>query len=199
MSTRAVIARPVGDGWEGNYNHSDGYPTGLGCYIFRIIHYRYKGDAAAFLKFAIDEHPGGWSHIYPAEVHRKGGYHPTKQAPQCYCHGYYARFGERTGKVTWMDETDCEWAYILDAESGIMTILALGATKAMFQVSLNDTEPNWVEIECGPNLERCHHYRCVHGAKGCKPECPHCHGSGVSGFLLQGSWVDSHFPPIERR
>ncbi|MDO8490840.1 MAG: hypothetical protein Q7T04_02350 [Dehalococcoidia bacterium] len=52
MSTRAVIARPVGDGWEGVYHHSDGYPTGLGSYIFRIIHYRYKGDAAAFLKFA---------------------------------------------------------------------------------------------------------------------------------------------------
>ncbi len=197
MSTRAAIARPVGDGWEGVYHHSDGYPSGLGCYIFRIIHCQYKGDVAAFLKLAIDEHPAGWFHIFPDVIVKEGGgFDIQNRAPQCYCHGYFGRGGKRNGMVTWLDDTDCEWAYVLDSGSGIMTTLDLRAPKAMFQVSLNAPEPNWYEIECGPNLERCHHYRCVHGAPGCTPDCPHCHGTGISSLELRRSWVDGHFPPI---
>ena len=30
MSTRGVIARPKGDGWEGTFHGSDAYPSGLG-------------------------------------------------------------------------------------------------------------------------------------------------------------------------
>ena len=149
MSTRSCIARKGGEGWRGVYHHSDGYPSGLGSYIFDHIR-RNGGDIDAFLHWAIDEHDGGWSHIFPASVLRKKGkgtyYDDTSPQPQCYCHGYFARRdgirpGMGRGIITGCECGDkryltskskeapscnplmIEWVYILDTESRTMTIL----------------------------------------------------------------------------
>lgn len=79
MSTRGCIARATDTGWRGRYQHFDSYPEGLGEEIWRVLHARFGGDAEAFLRYAVDQHPGGWS-SFPK---------------QCYCHdpAFVARDG----------------------------------------------------------------------------------------------------------
>lgn len=105
MSTRGCIARPLGDsGFTGRYNHFDSYPSGLGRDIWHVLHGRFAGDATVFAKFAIDEHPGGWSSF------------PDK----CYCHWQGREEGEQT--ITYIagrpeksriDPLFIEWVYII--------------------------------------------------------------------------------------
>lgn len=63
MSTCAIIAAPdPNTGWAGVYHHWDGYPTGLGVYLQRILeelHY----DVGEFRRLLIDAHPAGYSSI----------------------------------------------------------------------------------------------------------------------------------------
>jgi len=77
MSTRAVIARQTNDGWEGVYQHSDGYHTGLGRELWLALHHEHGGNVLAFVHAVIDSHPGGWSHLGPA-IQRNCGM-PTKR------------------------------------------------------------------------------------------------------------------------
>lgn len=198
MSTRSVIARRMGDGWEGVYHHSDGYPTGLGCYLFRLIRHEYDGDAEAFLRWAIDEHDSGWSHIFPAQVYGAEGHSSDSEAPQCYCHGYFAERdgvspGDRGGWQTSEEHGfDVEWAYVLDPHTRKMAVLKhdmpacpdykeLSSTISSTRkeepcirlagvVDLREPEPDWLELEGGQHLE-----------------------NGLA------SWVDRYYPPITER
>ena len=105
MSTRAVIARQTNDGWEGVYQHSDGYPTGLGRELWSALHQEHGGNVLAFLHAVIDSHPGGWSHFEPAipaellDAYKQSGFSPKFFAVhairECYCHS--PRFVERDG------------------------------------------------------------------------------------------------------
>lgn len=137
MSTRAVIARQTKDGWEGVYQHSDGYPTGLGRELWQAVH-EYD-SLEGFLDDVIDAHPGGWSHFacsVPRELwdeYANSGYsaeffaHHAVQ--ECYCHSsYFAerdgscapdsphyRAGAPSGRITYDPAADgagdLEWAY----------------------------------------------------------------------------------------
>lgn len=103
MSTRAVIARQRNDGWEGVYQHSDGYPTGLGRELWRT--FRTSDSLDSFLVGVIDTHPGGWSHFIPSvprelwDDYAASGYSAEFFARhavrECYCHSPY--FGHRDG------------------------------------------------------------------------------------------------------
>ncbi len=65
MSTRAAIARLIAaepPRREGVYHHWDGYPSFLGRWLFLTIRQTFRGDAEAFLQFALS-HQAGWSHI----------------------------------------------------------------------------------------------------------------------------------------
>jgi hypothetical protein len=137
MSTRAVIAKQTPYGWEGIYNHSDGYPTGLGRELWRTV--RTVDSLERFLEDVIDAHPGGWSHFIPSiprdllDDYAASGYSAEFFARhvvrECYCHT--ARYVERdgscatdsphyrpgapSGRITY-DPTadgagDLEWAY----------------------------------------------------------------------------------------
>ena len=193
MSTRSVIAQRAGDGWEGVYHHSDGYPTGLGCYLFRLIRHQYKGDVHTFLNWVLS-HDGGWSSIYSGP-----------EGPTCYCHGYFAERdriepGQKAGWHTSEEHGfDIEWVYAFDPNSHKMAVLkhdlfacsdykslpsarttdkATGpCMKLAGVVDLNGPEPDWGAIECGPDLERCLH---------------------VEGYTHEdrGTWVDRYLPPI---
>jgi hypothetical protein len=44
MSTRGAIAVRKGKGWQGVYNHSDSYPTGLGPDVWQVIQESLKGQ-----------------------------------------------------------------------------------------------------------------------------------------------------------
>ena len=131
MSTRAVIARQTSDGWEGVYNHSDGYPTALGQELWLSIHA--YDILECFLREVIDAHPGGWSHFVPAiprdlwEEYAASGYSPDFFARhavrECYCHTrrLIARADSPdharapSGRITYDPSADgagdLEWAY----------------------------------------------------------------------------------------
>ncbi len=228
MSTRSVIAKRMGDGWEGVHHHTDGYPTGLGSYLFRLLRRQYGGDVQKVLDYVLS-HDGGWSHLYPAQLLETKGY-STETVPQCYCHGYFARRdktepGDKSGWQTsehhgW----DIEWVYVLDPSTRRMAVLKHtmracpdykseswategkeGPCMALAGiVELYSPEPDWTPIECGPDLEWCSHYRCVHGAHGCEPDCPYCKGTGrpneppgtVFLYNAKPSWVDEYLPRV---
>ena len=76
MSTRGVIAYSIGESWEGVYNHSDSYPTGLGISVQQWL--IDTPDFEEFKKF-IQAHLGGFS-SFPET---------------CYCHDEY--FAARDG------------------------------------------------------------------------------------------------------
>ena len=145
MSTRSCIARSEGSGWRGVYHYSDGYPSGLGCYIFRSIRRDWGGDAGAFLNYALS-HDGGWSHIFPSDVVEEGESFRDARMPQCYCHGYFAQRdkikpGDGHGVITgcqchekpyisgdYDDMPSCdplfiEWVYVIDPDSRTMMVL----------------------------------------------------------------------------
>jgi hypothetical protein len=105
MSTRAVIARQTRDGWEGVYQHSDGYPTGLGKELWHCLRDEYLGDLIRFVEEIIEAHPGGWSHFCKAiprdlwpEYERSGAskdFFEQHARRECYCHSPY--FAQRDG------------------------------------------------------------------------------------------------------
>jgi hypothetical protein len=124
MSTRAVIARQTNDGWEGVYQHSDGYPTGLGRELWSALHHEHGGNILAFLYAVIDSHPGGWSHFIPAvpteewDAYKDSGFSEKffdrHALRECYCHT--SRFSARDGSCA-PDSRD----YRADAPSGRIT------------------------------------------------------------------------------
>jgi len=67
MSTRSIIAKPEGDGWEGVYHHWDGYPSGVGVELLTIYRSVFGGDLDAMTKYLIDDEPVGWSTICGAD------------------------------------------------------------------------------------------------------------------------------------
>ena len=63
MSTRAVIARPDGNGgFVGSFHHWDGYPSGVGKTIFKLLRGHFRGNVTAMLRVLCDEHTT-WSTI----------------------------------------------------------------------------------------------------------------------------------------
>lgn len=107
MSTRSIIGRPAGDGFEGRYHHSDGYPSGLGFELHRRYREVYGGDVARMTAHLIDEHPAGWSSLFD---------------DRCYCH-WQGREVEGGSMLTCLcpapeDKSRCsplsaEWAYVI--------------------------------------------------------------------------------------
>ncbi|WP_234332302.1 hypothetical protein [Streptomyces sp. NRRL F-5650] len=63
MSTRSVIARPVGTGFCGVYVHHDGYPSGRLPLLLAAYQHRFAGDIDALTEYLIDRVPIGWSSL----------------------------------------------------------------------------------------------------------------------------------------
>jgi hypothetical protein len=188
MSTRSVIAR-VGEHegeFAGVYHHSDGYPTGLGAYLWNFLHGYFHGDLAAMLRVLIDEHPAGWSCIVGKDFSLKPGYtwqraakdgsdfgvysrRPDYRRPQCFCHGDRH---EEPYTFTHEDLKDnnagLEWLWIFDEKENRMYVRDLSHGEELI-VYLDKEEPIWPELECGQDYSRCSHYASFHGLapKGC--------------------------------
>jgi hypothetical protein len=120
MSTRSVIAVPYGDSWRGRYHHSDGYPSGLGAELFRLV----NEQGLEWTRTTLTKKHTGWSFILGADWSQEPGfvnkrYGKNEQGefvrldsrPNCYCHG------ERQEKGWWIkregDDSGTEWAYVL--------------------------------------------------------------------------------------
>lgn len=96
MSTRSVIARPWGDGFEGRYHHYDGYPSGVGAQLWELYHGRYAGDVGAMVAELIEAHPAGWSTINGADWSLEPGFVDRLNGPCAVCglgpDGHYRQY-----------------------------------------------------------------------------------------------------------
>lgn len=142
MGTRGVIARPLGDGWEGHYHHNSSNPKGLGKTLWDAYHGHFGRDVAAMQAYFIDAHPGAWSSVVNADFKRKPGfvdygkmplredhaddesyeraYRKVMGRPRCFCHGdrSHNRDGADDNKYRNVDgkvgdDWDIEWVYVL--------------------------------------------------------------------------------------
>lgn len=97
MSTRAAIARPSGDGFQGRYHHWDGYPDGLGQTLYELAQTNrnraqldldptpWDGDVEKMLEVLIDQHPAGWSTINGKDMRRTPGFSDDHMSGTCVC------------------------------------------------------------------------------------------------------------------
>ena len=210
MSTRGCIAERKGDHWVGVYQHSNSYPTYLGENIFRSIRDDFHGDVQKFIDFAIKEHDAGWS-IFPEICYCHGkfaerdGTKPGDEAgviKGCECN--------TNNKESSCDPLFIEWVYVLDPKTKKMAVLYnkgehddktckgdLGGHPHLncdytyrhhlaTVINLAGEEPDWIVVECGESLERCHHYKWVHE----KSICRTCNGNKL--VSAGGSRVGYH-------
>lgn len=160
MSTRSIIARPVGDGFEGRYHHSDGYPTWLGRVLWRRLH---SGTTRDYL---LNAHPAGWSHLadpdYPITRVPKAKWgsrairYDDANQDACYCHGgpYIGKRSEPE-QLLRHDEDACqEWAYVISET--FLTVLVvvgrpeedgMGAYRVAWSGPLSGPEPDWELVQ----------------------------------------------------
>lgn len=144
MSTRAVIARADGDTWAGRYQHSDGYPTGLGRDLWRVWHEYRNTDR--MLHDIIDEHPTGWSH-YNGPNDQRCYCHPER-AVGPYADGWHSRRAvQEELTIRPEDDTDTEFAYVFGKDT--MTVYERGYGEWHWRGTFrySDPEPNWAALE----------------------------------------------------
>lgn len=171
MSTRSVIARPVGDEWEGRYHHFDGYPTGVGKTLWDLVQARGLEWTRRTL---LDEHTG-WSTINGVDWSLAPGFsesggrcahprctrprwehdkvkHEYRARPACYCHGDRSEEG---WTIRPADDTDTEWCYVLGNNG--MTVYERdyqrGATPEQWVLvgsyEWHGAEPDWETLDKG--------------------------------------------------
>lgn len=177
VATRAIIAKKLkNDEWIGVYHHWDGYPSVLGKTIWNMIVNEFK-SVNKFCRYAIEEHPAGWFHIFPAPCVEKSPedqetINASIRKPQCFCHGYFA---ERDGITPSKEHLitskqfrktpynwNPEWLYIITPKKMIIQC-CYGAYKkdkvnfaVVAEVNFKKPEPNWKDIlELGLSLYRC--------------------------------------------
>lgn len=111
MGTRAVIAKPAGDGWVGRYHHWDGYPAGLG---ETLVAWHEKIGPERLIEILVDGEKVGWSTINGADLGLPKTWNdeelPAEHGPL----SYSAR-GETDEWLITHDGEDggTEWAYVI--------------------------------------------------------------------------------------
>jgi hypothetical protein len=158
------------------YHHWDGYPSGLGAHLWKLLRDRYAGDVERLLAEVVDAHPGGWSHLMEGDIltPRPGGHAlgltVRGRGPACYCHTYAeAEYPEATFhgcecRDPNVEEPSCnppeiEWVYVFDPSSRTLEILAaVPAGKnqdgedryehhTAAVIDIDGPEPDWDAIE----------------------------------------------------
>ena len=74
MSTRSVVAVQAGDGWRGRYVHSDGYPSGVGVTLLKLVE---RDGLEQVIKTLTQDHYG-WSHLSSTQPDITGIKPPTE-------------------------------------------------------------------------------------------------------------------------
>lgn len=191
MSTRSIIARPLGDGFEGRYCHSDGYPSGVGKHLHEQFHTAFGGDLDAMIATMIDGEEIGWSSIWGHDLSMPKGWLEYDEMPRVtvtlpdgdtYEAVDYSAFGPQsytsrgetakpgddrmirwTGNPEKWDSWGTEWGYVL-SPMGLMVfdIAYQGGPTYVAVVPWDDDSPDWERIECGDTFERCCHVEGYH-------------------------------------
>lgn len=127
MSTRSCIAKPDGDGWKGRYHHSDGYPSGLGRFLFEVHGSHFGGNTEAMIKLLIEDEPVGWSSIIDNDL----------SLPKSYL-GYGERPLVPADKARYPNETDY-------SAMGPQSFSARGDTS-------DNPDGDWISSADGPDI-----------------------------------------------
>jgi len=185
MSTRSIIARPLGDGFEGRYCHSDGYPSGVGAHLHEQFRTAFEGDLDAMVKVLIDDEEIGWSAIcghdlskpacwvdtygqgtgtpIPEDCMGDNGYPDYEKmiahfGPQSYTsRGETAEPGDDR-MIRWTGNGEDLWGAewaYVLSPMGLMVFT--GEPTYVALVAWDDDSPDWERIECGDTFERCCH------------------------------------------
>lgn len=119
MGTRSVVAKAVGDSWEGRYVHWDGYPTGVG---LSLVSNQMNIGTDAIITKLVDDERVGWSTIAGKDLRLDPTwYQPGESGPAP--ESYTAR-GE-TNEQTWtpddLPDISIEWLYVM-SEAGVWVV-----------------------------------------------------------------------------
>jgi hypothetical protein len=126
-----VIARTVGDGWEGRYHACEGGPRGLGLALLDLAQPDgpFGGDLEQMQTVLIDAHPAGWLTIVHVDWTLEPGFihldHKTEdggvERPRCFCHG-----GKQNEPLPLIQSHGegwgTDWAYAINPGAGKMFV-----------------------------------------------------------------------------
>ena len=159
MSTRAKIARPRGDSWEGVYHHFDGYPTGLGSTLWALALSPpaiASGSLDNMMRLLLDEHSAGWSNIQGVDWSAPIGF-GSARGPACYCHGQRSEKPQPLATPETMDSDAwlfAEWVYVIDPERrtfsvicGMVPVDDGYGCRLLGTFPLDGEEPDWTGLE----------------------------------------------------
>jgi len=164
VSTRAAIAKPLGDGWTGRYHHFDGYPGGLGMDLLDLYDGHFAKDLEVMTKTLIEDHPAGWSQAGNSADWARATPGFDGAGPKCYCHG-----GRNEGEMqkavctcpapgSECDALFLEWAYVLTPR-GIMVYASQAgertdAAKPTPYLHVVKGLVEWGDVHAMANMER---------------------------------------------
>lgn len=162
MSTRAFVARktgndpnsPYGITFEGRYVHSDGYPTGLGKWLFSQVK-TFDNNLKLLTYLLIDTQTAqcGWSSLWNADLlieaispeealtwfnvrmrhYDSGDYETWKDTPDGHIAEHAPRaYSKRPDESPWLVtekdvDTWMEWGYVFDLENFTLMVFILGS------------------------------------------------------------------------
>jgi len=147
MSTRSVIARKTKDGFKGTYHHWDGYPTGLGVYLFNL--FRSSGKSLKeFTREVITKHPSGYSTLVTSAPGTPYG----TEKPECFCHDRVT--GKRNKEKKWdcnhenAAGSGCEYAYVFSMQAGkpvmeVLSSISSTGSKMIGMFGMGDPDSQW--------------------------------------------------------
>jgi len=181
MSTRGAVALGTLRQWRGVYNHFDSYPTGLGQDLYEHVMRRMLegktleeigkdilcfDDWRNYLGGGICPYCGkmtGQAHTISGKIlgkQRKRGY----PDPQAKYHAHQSLEHLDEVQITQKDFSgSClEWAYILNPAKECIHVLSARERRKHVGDLRFDQAPDFAAIECGEELERCHHYAWRH-------------------------------------
>lgn len=222
MATRSIIAFAMDsahpDKWVGRYHHSDGYPSGLGRYLFGAFKNHFQGDIRAAYKLLFEDHPAGFSCLLGCNLSLPAGYvndreslyekgpdgradwfKPIPHGAICYCHGDRH---EDAAEYTHEDEPDLPYLYVFTnvgytVELRVFEMQTLSSNAKgedvytwvkIAALDMAGPEPNWGTVECGEQYERCSHVADYHF-----PELAGTSMAGLSvGKFLGREPLDAH-------
>lgn len=178
MSTRSIIATPRGDGWQGRYFHSDGYPTWNGRVLWELV----QRDGLETVTDTLLMKHGGWSTLDNREGHDQltdynsdGRFVGVPGYGIAYTSEPHPLYDMKHGQCSlddWIKSSDkgwvgTEWLYVLSPGGLVVAKVGYRTKGGEYAIPCgifpwNGVEPDWAKVECGENYETCCHMAFAH-------------------------------------
>ena len=165
MSTRGVIAIAQGDAWTGVYNISDSYPTWLGPRLWAYIQEHGYEALEQAVKAGINVISEDWEpegEVFTSEMHDI-----QAMIEWVWIFSPHVLLVLTRATTTELRSSQrCQWIEpftLIDLDGGEEKMGGhYYVHEPVGAFLLTDPEPDWPAIECGEQLERCHHYAWMH-------------------------------------